>query len=155
MVPVINSKLSKDQVKLLEVWTSLKIFDILPQAAKIGIPAAEVRKYLRKEGLEYLVEEWKDVGLAEFHEVMVVANRQYQAAVQKYLAVLERAAPVDKANPDPDLTAAQAEMKSLGDHIVWMVGGLLEKGTTVYGISARRAAKELLSKPKRSKGRKA
>lgn len=146
-------KLSKDQVKFLEICTSLKVIDIVPKAAEQGIPEAAVRKFLRKKGFEYLVEKWEKIGAEEFLILMTAANGQYQAAVEKYLAILRKVAPVSKTNPDPDLTMAKAEVESLSAQIVWLVGGLLDKSTSVYGVSARRAAKELFSKPKVRKAR--
>lgn len=44
-------KLSKQQEDFLKICWSMKVVNIVPQAAKLGIPEAEVRKYLATKGL--------------------------------------------------------------------------------------------------------
>lgn len=137
-------KLTKEQEDFLGICWKMKVRNIVPQAAKLGIPEAEVRKYLAKKGLSIdgggfvFQGKGKDLSAEEFRAVMLAANRRYQAAVTEYVTLAD----------DEERKIAAAKMVDLRDEIVWLIGGLLDPSSEEYGIMARREARELLSKPK-------
>lgn len=149
-------KMTKAQEDFLGICWNMKVVNIIPQAAKLGIPEDEVRKYLATKGLTIeeggfvfqgtkLEPEEGRVKAEDFMAAVEVANRKYQAEVRKY-ARLEKG-----WNAKEGFDAQQAKLKETGkevqylhDQIVWLVGGLLAPGGSHWGRLARKTMAELL-----------
>lgn len=144
-------KLTKEQEDFLGICWKMKVGKIVPQAAKLGIPEAEVRSYLATKGLSidrghFVFQasskpEPEALSAEDFMAVMLAANRRYQAAVTEYVTLAD----------DGERKIAAAKMVDLRDEIVSLVSGLLDPTSDAHAKLARQTAQELLKKPKRHK----
>jgi len=146
-------KMTKAQEDFLGLCWKMKVVNIIPQAAKLGIPEAEVRKYLATKGMA--IEQggfvfqggWKPrlkeegVKAEDFMAAVEVANRDHTLAIRRYLRI-EKKGDLKKA------AAAKEEIRNRHDEIVWLVGGLFAPARGTWGRLARKTMVELIKEKK-------
>lgn len=152
-------KLTKAQEDFLNICWKMKVVNIVPQAAKLGIPEAYVREYLGKRGLaidqggfvfQGKRKEALRVTPKDFMEAVRVANRRFNEAVQAYTRIKKKGMPKDGfAQINGELAEAEKRIKDRQGDILWLVGGLLEPSDKEWKILAHGEMVELLKIGKR------
>jgi gas vesicle protein len=83
--------LTKAQTDFLNICWKMKVVNIIPQAAKLGIPEAEVRKYLTEKGLAIEQDGFVFQREAEGGEMRKVSDREFRRQVMEGYGKLQDA----------------------------------------------------------------
>jgi hypothetical protein len=146
-------KMTKAQEDFLGICWKMKVINIMPQAAKLGIPEAEVRKYLGKMGLtidqggfvfqgtKLEVESEARITADEFMAAVGLVNGEYQKATGRFLKMQRR-----MGDRSLEVMKAREEAWHRRDDMVWLISGLLTPASKEHASLAQKAARKLLGK---------